>query len=97
MASQKWSKEENNTLKKLYPLYLRREIQKTDLKSAFPNRTWTALMSRTATIDARQRFKDGVLRKCNVCGFEAKNNDDLKFFAKDPRYKYNRKNIFLSY
>lgn len=43
-----WSKEEEKTLKKFYPYYLRKEITKEDLLKIFPSRTYQSILRKAS-------------------------------------------------
>lgn len=91
--TKKWTDKEKNILKEFYPKYLKKKTARKNLMRKLPIRSWVAIQAYANKLGLSKKLEKGVLRRCNYCDLEAKNKDDLKFFAKDSRYKHNRKNL----
>lgn len=60
--AQKWTKEELNALKKLYPAYMRREITKAELLKTF-NRSYSAITRQVCNLNLPKKGYGSTMNK----------------------------------
>jgi len=91
-----WDKDEKQRLMEVYPKFLNKEVSTSDLQNSFPNRTFDAIKAYACKLGVSKKktiLKDGVLRKCPVCGLEARTTKDLNVFRKNKKSKFGTVNL----
>ena len=93
MKGYKWSMSEKETLKENYQKCVHKKISKKDLLLLLPGRTWNGIIGMARTLKLYKKLPLGVLRKCVICGLEAKTQEDLELFTLNANYKNKRQNV----